>query len=271
VTPRKIAHPGTAHHCDTSAREIHEAEECEMPDAFIVSRPRPGICRLTFDNRPGNLVDPDMILQLQAQIGAWEADDELRVVIFDSAIDGHFLGPYDLSQAARTPSEIGPTGMPPWLDLTERLSRLPVVSIAVIRGASLGVGNEFALACDLRFASVERALINQPEVGRGFVPGGGAVSRLPGLIGRARALEVVLGSVAIDGPTAQTYGLVNRALPDAGLDGFVDDLAGRIAGFDRRALAETKALINVATLPTHNTQTDAYQAFFASVARTVKA
>lgn len=242
-----------------------------MPDTFIVSRLRPEICRVTFDNHPENLVDPDMILQLQAEIGAWEADQELRVVIFDSAIDGHFLGPYDISQAASTPSEPGPTGLVPWLDLTVRLSRLPMISIAVIRGATRGVGNEFALACDLRFASLERAKIDQLEVSRGFVPGGGAIARLPRLVGRARALEVVLTSSIFDGATAERYGLVNRALTDAELDGFVNDLIDRIAGYDREGLAESKALIDASTLPTDAELTTAYQAFFASVARIVKA
>ena len=179
---------------------------------------------VTFANPPANLVDPEMILELQALVDQLEHDPDVTVVVFDSANADHFLGPYDMSRAADTPSDPGPTGMPPWLDLTVRLSRLPVVSIAVIRGASRGVGQEFALACDLRFASLEHTAIDQPEVGHRLVPGGGAISRLPALVGRARALELILGSVVLDGATAERYGVVNRALPDAELEGLVDKL-----------------------------------------------
>jgi enoyl-CoA hydratase/carnithine racemase len=238
-----------------------------VPAAFTVSRPRPEITRVTFDNPPANLVDPAMIRELHALVGDLEADPELRAVVFGSAIQGRFLGPYDMSQAAQTPNEPGRTGLPMWLDLTVRLSQLPAVSIAVIRGASRGVGNELALACDLRFASLEHAVIDQPEVGAGVVPGGGAIPRLPGLAGRARTLEVVLGAAPFDGATAERYGLVNRALPDAELDAFTGALADRIAGHDRQALAEAKALIDAATLPAPDDLATAYRAFLAAAGR----
>jgi len=224
---------------------------------------------VTFANPPANLVDPEMILELQALVDQLEHDPDVTVVVFDSANADHFLGPYDMSRAADTPSDPGPTGMPPWLDLTVRLSRLPVVSIAVIRGASRGVGQEFALACDLRFASLERSAIDQPEVGHRLVPGGGAISRLPALVGRARALELILGSVVLDGASAERYGVVNRALPDAELEAFVDQLAGEFAGLDRRVLADAKALIDRATLPADADLVNAYDTFFASAARLV--
>jgi enoyl-CoA hydratase/carnithine racemase len=227
--------------------------------------------KVTFANPPTNLVDPEMILELQALVDELEHDPDVTVVVFDSDIAGHFLGPYDLTRAAETPSEPGPTGMPPWLDLTVRLSRLPAVSIAVIRGASRGVGQEFALACDLRFASLEHAAIDQPEVGARLVPGGGAISRLPALVGRARALELILGSVVLDGATAERYGVVNRALPDEELDGFVEALVAQLAGIDRRVLAEAKALVDPATLPTDAELVRAYAAFFDSAARLVAA
>src|SRR5262250_3820484 len=115
--------------------------------------------------------------------------------------------------------------MPTWLDLTARLSRAPVVSIALIRGRARGAGSEFVLACDLRFASRENALLGQPEVGMGVHPGGGGTERLPHLVGRGRALEIVLGANDFDGDTAERYGYINWALPDAELDSFVDTLA----------------------------------------------
>jgi enoyl-CoA hydratase/carnithine racemase len=222
---------------------------------------------VTFANPPGNLVDPEMILELQALVDELEGDPDVTVVVFASDDPDHFLGPYDMSRAADTPSVPGPTGLPPWLDLTARLSRLPVVSIARIRGASRGVGQELALACDLRFASLEGTAIDQPEVGHRLVPGGGAIARLPALAGRGRALELILGSVVLDGATAERYGVVNRALPDAELDGHVAALADELARLDRETLANAKALVDRATLPADADLLAAYEAFFASAAR----
>jgi enoyl-CoA hydratase/carnithine racemase len=221
----------------------------------------------TFANPPINRVDPELILELQALVDELEQNPDVTVVVFDSDDEDHFLGPYDLSRAADTPDEPGPTGLPPWLDLTIRLSRLPVVSIARLRGTCSGVGAEFAYACDLRFASLERTALDQPEVGHRLVPGGGAIGRLPRLAGRARALEVILASTVLDGATAERYGVVNRALPDTQLDGFVTDLAHRLAALDRDTLSTAKGLIDRATLPTEDELATAYAAFFASASR----
>jgi len=236
-----------------------------MP-ALTVTR-SPTRWNVTFANPPANLVDPEMILELQTLVDELDRDPDVTVVVFASDDAEHFLGPYDMSRAADTPDAPGPTGLPPWLDLTARLSRLPVASIARIRGASRGVGQEFALACDLRFASLERTAIDQPEVGHGLVPGGGAIARLPALAGRARALELILGSVVLDGATAERYGVVNRAVPDAELDRFVDALADELARVDRETLAVAKAFVDRATLPGDEELLAAYQAFFASAAR----
>jgi enoyl-CoA hydratase/isomerase-like protein len=112
-----------------------------------------------------------------------------------------------------------------------------------------GVGSELALASDLRFASREKAILSQWEVGAGLVPGGGPMARLPRLMGRGRALEVLLGADDIDGDLAQIYGYVNRSLPDSELDGFVDAFTTRIASFDKQAIADTKRLVDIASLP----------------------
>src|SRR5262249_38611973 len=149
-----------------------------------------------------------------------------------------------------------------------RLSRAPVVSIASIRGRATGVGSELALASDMRFASREKAILSQWEVGAALVPGGGPMARLPRLIGRGRALEVLLGADDIRGKVAELYGYVNRSLPNvpnAELDDFVDALATRIASFDKQAIAETKRLVNAASLPSDAEIAPEWDAFIASL------
>ncbi|MNU79736.1 Fatty acid oxidation complex subunit alpha [compost metagenome] len=205
--------------------------------------------RILFDNPPSNIVNPETVLEFQALVGKIEASETLQVVVFESANPDYFFGRYDLARAGDTPTAPGPTGLPTWIDMTVRLSQSPVVSIAKIRGRTRGGGAELAAAMDMRFASREKAVFGQPEVGAGTVPGGGALDRLPPLLGRARALEVMLGSLDYDAATAELYGWVNRALPDAELDAFVDLIARRIASFDRPALAAAKNFVNRHTLP----------------------
>jgi enoyl-CoA hydratase/carnithine racemase len=161
----------------------------------------------------------------------------------------------------------GRTGMHPWLDTLVRLSRAPVVSVASIRGRARGAGSEFVLACDIRFASREKAVLGQFEVGIGAVPGGGPMARLPRLVGRGRALEILLGADDFSGELAERYGYVNRAIPDHELDEFVDDFAQRLAQFDKRAIAETKGFVDQTTLPADSEFPPALTAFINSVQR----
>jgi len=207
--------------------------------------------RVTFNHPPLNIFGPKTIPQLNEIITAVETDEQVKVVVFDSAIDGFFLTHYDfLAKLEETTSlPPGPTGLQPLPDMLVRLSRAPVVSIASIRGRATGVGSELALACDMRFASHEKAILSHFEVGAGVVPGGGPMARLPRLMGRGRALEVLLGADDIPGDLAERYGYVNQSLPDAELDEFVDALATRIASFDKRAISETKRFADVASLP----------------------
>jgi enoyl-CoA hydratase/carnithine racemase len=135
------------------------------------------------------------------------------VVVFDSADPDFFIAHFDIARAADTPNEPGPTGYSPWIDFTVRLARAPVISIAAVRGRARGVGSEFALACDLRFASLEKAIFAQPEVGSGLIPGGGGIERLPLVMGRARALEVIAGSSDFDAATAERYGWISDKAP----------------------------------------------------------
>src|SRR5712692_9463910 len=147
------------------------------------------------------------------------------------------------------------------MDTFVRITKSPVVSIAKIRGCVRGASSEFVLACDMRFASRENTRLGQPEVGVGVNPGGGGTERLPPLVGRGRALEIVLGANDFDGDTAERYGYVNRALPDAELDGFVYALAGRIGSFDRGALAAAKNLVNQVSLPSADRLLDGLNSF----------
>src|ERR1700682_873045 len=223
----------------TSTKQIH------------LTRRSPNYWRVTLDHPPLNIFGPTTIPQLDEVIRAIETDEDVKVVVFESAVEGFFLTHYDFVAPVEDTTRLppGPTGLSPLPDMLVRLSRAPVVSIASIRGRATGVGSELALACDMRFASREKAILSQWEVGAGIVPGGGPMARLPRLMGRGRALEVLLGADDIPGDLAERYGYVNRSLPDAELDGFVDALATRIASFDKRAMSETKRFVDVASLP----------------------
>lgn len=240
-----------------------------MREQIRVTQPAPGYWRAEFSNPPINLVDLDTIADLSELITSLERDPSVKVVVFASADPDFFLAHYDvLIDKARTAAmPKGPTGMHPWLDVLVRISRVPVVTIASVRGRARGAGSEFVLACDMRFASAEKAFLGQFEVGVGAVPGGNPMARLAGLAGRGRALEVILGADDFRGDLAERYGYVNRALPDDELDGFVDALARRIAGFEKEALAGAKRLIDEASLPDDGVFPPALEEFFRSVAR----
>jgi enoyl-CoA hydratase/carnithine racemase len=216
-----------------------------------LDRRSPAYWRVTFDHPPINTITATTIIELSQLVDLIERDPQLNVVVFDSANPDFFLAHYDIekdpAKTAALPS--GPTGMPGWLDVTVRLSRAPVVSIASIRGRARGAGSEFILACDLRFASREKSVLGQFEVGAGFVPGGGPMARLPRLVGRGRALEILLVANDCDGARAEQYGYVNRAIADDALDAEVDAMALRLAAFDHDAIARTKAHVDRATLP----------------------
>jgi enoyl-CoA hydratase/carnithine racemase len=198
-----------------------------------IDRRSPGCCRVTFDHPPTNTITATTVAEITELVGLIEEDPDLNVVVFASANPDFYLGHYGTADR---------TGMNAWLDLLVRLSRAPVVSIASVRGCARGAGSEFVLACDLRFASREYTLLGKFDVGVGAVPGGGAVARLSRLVGRSRALEILLGD-DLDGPRAEQYGYVNRVIADDQLDAEVEEIASRLAGFDHDALARTKSCI----------------------------
>jgi enoyl-CoA hydratase/carnithine racemase len=218
--------------------------------------------KVVFDNPPLNILDAGIFEGLQDLLIRIDASPKVRVVVFESANPEFYLAHFDLAGDTRSLiNTVGPSGLPMLMDTFVRLSKSPVVSIAKIRGRVRGAASEFVLACDMRFASRENTFLGQPEVGVGVNPGGGGTERLPLLVGRGRALEIILSANDFDGDTAERYGYVNRALPDNELDPFVDALARRIASFDRRAIAAAKNLVNQVSLPSADRLLDALNTF----------
>jgi enoyl-CoA hydratase/carnithine racemase len=216
-----------------------------------IDRRSPSYCRVTFDHQPINTITATTVVELSELVDLIEQDLDLNVVVFASANPDFYLAHYDTEHdPGRTAAlPVGPSGMHAWLDLLVRLSRAPAVSIASIRGRARGAGSEFVLACDLRFASRENALLGQFEVGTGVVPGGGPMARLSRLVGRGRALEILLVADDLDGPRAEQYGYVNRVIADDRLDDEVDEIASRLARLDHDAIARTKSYVDQVTLP----------------------
>ncbi len=229
---------------------MNHPERSFTTEHIRLERRLPSYWRVTFDIPPVNIFGPKELPQLNDIVTAIERDEHVKVVVFDSAVEGFFITHYDflapLEESAKIPP--GPTGLQALPDMLVRLSRAP-------------------LASDMRFASREKAILSQWEVGAGLVPGGGPMARLPRLMGRGRALEVLLSADDIPGELAERYGYVNRSLPDAELDGFVEALARRIASFDKEAIAETKRLVDVASLPPNLEIRPEWDAFIASLGR----
>jgi enoyl-CoA hydratase/carnithine racemase len=227
-----------------------------------------GLWSATFNNPPINLIDPDTVDELLQLVASMENDEEIKVVVFRSADPEFFLAHWDVAadQAKLATLPQGPTGLPPWADLLIRLSRAPAVSIAEIRGCARGAGSEFVLACDMRFASHERAILGQPEVGLGMIPGGNPMARLAGLAGRGRGLEIILGADDFSAEIAELYGYVNRAVHDDVIENFVDLFARRLASFEKHALTGAKALMNDVSLPPNDVFPPALTAFRTSSA-----
>jgi enoyl-CoA hydratase/carnithine racemase len=227
-----------------------------------ISEETPAYWRIVFDYPPFNILDATIFEGLQDLLARMDASQSLRVVVFESANPDFYLAHFDLTgKTGNITTAVGLSGLPILMDTFVRLTKSPVVSLAKIRGCVRGGSSEFVLACDMRFASRENTRIGQPEVGVGVHPGGGGTERLPHLVGRGRALEIILGANDFDGETAERYGYVNRSLPDAELDDFVDALARRIASFDRAAIAAAKSLVNRVSLPSADRLLDAITSF----------
>ena len=219
---------------------------------FRLDTSAPALWRVTFNHPPINLIDSVLIAELGEVFTNVETNNGTAVIVFDSADPDYFLAHFDISNDNRSRVSTltpGPTGFHPWLDVLIRLSKLPAVTISAIRGRARGAGSEFALATDIRFASRERAILGQFEIGIGATPGGGPASHLARLVGRGRALEILVGGEDFDGDLAERYGYVNRAIPDEEFDNFIDRFARRVAAFDRQALTDIKQFVNKFSLP----------------------
>ncbi len=258
-----ISGPSDTGHSSTGHSKNGRAPASRAWKHLTIDRRSSAYCQVTFDHPPINTVTAETVAELAELMGLIEQDPDLKVVVFDSANPDFFLAHYDFGadddfgaqydlehDPGRTAAlAAGPTGLPAWIDVLVRLSRAPVVSIAAIRGRARGAGSEFVLACDLRFASRENSLLGQFEVGVGVVPGGGPMARLSRLVGRGRAMEILLLADDLDGPRAEQYGYVNRVIADDRLDAEVRAMAGRLERFDPEAIARTKSHIDRVTLP----------------------
>jgi enoyl-CoA hydratase/carnithine racemase len=216
-----------------------------------VERCTPSSCRVTFDHPPINAITASTVAELTELVEIIEHDRDLNVVVFDSANPDFYLAHYDTAhdQGASAAPGMDTSATDAWHDLLVRLSRAAVISIACIRGRVRGAGSEFALACDLRFASRENALLGRFDMGTGVVGGGGPLPRLARLVGHGRALELLLVADDLDGPRAEQYGYVNRVIPDDRLDDEVEEMAARLADLDHDAIARTKSCVDRVTSP----------------------
>jgi len=215
------------------------------PATFRLAAVSDKLWKVTFDHAPVNAIGPEMIKDLKDLLTELETNTTVNVVVFDSADPDFYLAHYDLkADPAIAEALPSPTGYAAWVDITVRLQHLSTVTISAIRGIARGAGSEFVLATDIRFASQEKAVLGQMEVGFTALPGGGAAGRLPALVGRGRTFEILLGGEDYSAELAEKYGYVNRAIPDAQFEAFVMAYATRVSRWDRRVITEIKQYVN---------------------------
>ncbi len=203
-----------------------------------------GVARVVIDHPPINLFDAVLIGEMDRLSRALEADPAVRVVVVSSADPDFFIAHADVRLILGLPTTDAVAEEPhAFQKMVDRFRTMPKATIAQIEGICRGGGSELVLSMDMRFAALGRAVLGQPEVAVGIIPGGSGTQRLPRLLGRSRALEIVLGADDFPADVAERYGWVNRALPPAELAPFVDRLARRIAGFPAEAIARAKASV----------------------------
>lgn len=205
-----------------------------------------GVAFVTLDNGPINLLDMPMLIDLSRVGHELESDAAVKVVVLQSANPDFFVAHADLNVVQTLPAEVPPRKEKVGMihAVLDRFRTMPKATIAKIEGRCRGGGSELALACDMRFAAIGKGVLCQPEVGFGIIPGAGGSVRLPRLVGRGRALEIILGCADFSAEVAERYGYVNRALPVAEMDDFVTGLAYRIAGFPAETIAMAKQVVD---------------------------
>lgn len=203
--------------------------------------------RVVFSNGELNMFDPWTFAELNVLLDDLEQSQTAKVVVFESDNPHFFMNHHDVPNRTLVPEQAGAKPFfYHWTDFVVRLAKLPIISIAKVRGRAWAQGFEFALACDMRFAS-EKALFGLVEVGGAVIPGGGGVEWLSALVGRSRAIEMVCSADGYDAQIGERYGFINRAVPDEELDEFVDKLARRMSRFEKRALSLGKQMVNERT------------------------
>jgi len=233
---------------------------------LTITKPKPSLWRVSFDNPPVNLVSSQTVLELQQLVAAAKADPDLAVILFESANADFFCAHWDLTDDFST-VPAGPNGVVPLIDVFNQISRLPVMTVSAIRGRAHGAGSEWLLATDIRFASRERCLIGQFEAASGNLPGAGAMQRLPRLVGRGRALEIIAAADDFDGDLAERYGYVNRAVPDAEFDEFIDKFVSRLSSINPRTIRQIKEFVDPQTLPDDTEYIAVTDLFFKNLAQ----
>lgn len=210
-----------------------------------------GVAWITIDHPPINLFDMALIQDMDRVGQELEADDDVRVVVLQSANPDFFIAHADVTLIQQLPKDVPPrsTQLGWFHQMVERFRTMPKATIGKIEGRARGGGSELLLSLDMRFGAIGRALLGQPEVAVGIIPGGSGTQRLPRLVGRGRALEIILGCADFSAELAERYGYINRALPPDELAPFVEQLAHRIASFPASAIALAKASVNAAELP----------------------
>ncbi|KAK0758817.1 hypothetical protein N5P37_008301 [Trichoderma harzianum] len=242
---------------------IHTATGAPAPTApssvITTTKITPSYWRATFSDPPFNIQGNAFFRDFYTLVDEITSDPNVKVVVFDSNSKYFFSTHVDLINTLDP--DLYP-GNPRYWDSITRLAKAPVLTVAAIRGLTYNAGAEIAAVLDVRFGSKEKAVLAQYEVGFGANPGGGGIELLSRLAGRSRALEVVIGADSIDAETAALYGWINRAIPDAQFEKFVDKFARRVAGWDHSAIATAKNLINGRTgFPTADEQIESFNSF----------
>jgi enoyl-CoA hydratase/carnithine racemase len=205
-----------------------------------------GIAFVSIDHPPINLLDEVLSQELDRVARELEADDNVRVVVLQSALPEFFIAHSGLGRVGAASKTVSHTRSFRFTQtIGERFRNMPKITIAKVEGRARGGGSEIALAADMCFAAAGKAIFGQPEVAVGLVPGGGSTQRLPRLIGRGRALEVLVGCNDLSAELAERYGYINRALPAEELAPFVENLARRIASFPAHTIAHAKAAVDI--------------------------